>query len=134
MDARELPQPPSVLRELYGLSSTSETHTSIFYADRDASTFPTPTSPSPDRPFVTLTFAQSLDAKIAGAGGKQLILSGKESLVMTHWYVMFSPIKSQLSRPWARARLLTIVLPPYPIRLAGCARYTTPSSSGSAPH
>ncbi|KAJ3830778.1 dihydrofolate reductase-like domain-containing protein [Lentinula raphanica] len=37
------------------------------------------------RPFVTLTFAQSLDAKIAGRGGKQLILSGKESMVMTHW-------------------------------------------------
>ncbi|KAJ3894307.1 dihydrofolate reductase-like domain-containing protein [Lentinula edodes] len=36
-------------------------------------------------PFVTLTFAQSLDAKIAGKGGKQLILSGKESMVMTHW-------------------------------------------------
>lgn len=36
-------------------------------------------------PSVTLTFAQSLDAKIAGKGGKQLILSGKESMVMTHW-------------------------------------------------
>lgn len=34
---------------------------------------------------VTLTFAQSIDAKIAGAHGKQLILSGKESMVMTHW-------------------------------------------------
>ena len=38
------------------------------------------------RPYVTLTFAQSLDAKIAGANGKQLILSGKESMIMTHWY------------------------------------------------
>ncbi|EIN13893.1 hypothetical protein PUNSTDRAFT_56735 [Punctularia strigosozonata HHB-11173 SS5] len=37
------------------------------------------------RPWVTLTFAQSLDAKIAGVGGKQLILSGKQSMVMTHW-------------------------------------------------
>ncbi|CAK5280718.1 unnamed protein product [Mycena citricolor] len=37
------------------------------------------------RPRVTLTFAQSLDAKIAGALGAQLILSGKESMVMTHW-------------------------------------------------
>jgi 2,5-diamino-6-(ribosylamino)-4(3H)-pyrimidinone 5'-phosphate reductase len=35
--------------------------------------------------FVTLTFAQSLDGKIAGVGGQQLILSGKESMVMTHW-------------------------------------------------
>lgn len=40
-----------------------------------------------NRPYVTLTFAQSLDAKIAGANGQQLILSGKESMVMTHWYV-----------------------------------------------
>ncbi|KII93624.1 hypothetical protein PLICRDRAFT_102039 [Plicaturopsis crispa FD-325 SS-3] len=40
---------------------------------------------SGDRPYVTLTFAQSIDAKIAGVGGKQLILSGHESMVMTHW-------------------------------------------------
>jgi hypothetical protein len=43
---------------------------------------------SPDdqsRPYVTLTFAQSLDGKIAGEGGKQLILSGRESMIMTHW-------------------------------------------------
>lgn len=45
-----------------------------------------PDHPS-DRPYVTLTFAQSLDAKIAGVNGQQLILSGKESMVMTHWYV-----------------------------------------------
>jgi len=38
------------------------------------------------RPLVTLTFAQSLDGKIAGRGGKQLILSGRESMLMTHWY------------------------------------------------
>lgn len=38
-----------------------------------------------ERPKVTLTFAQSLDAKIAGLGGKQLVLSGRESMVMTHW-------------------------------------------------
>jgi len=36
-------------------------------------------------PHVTLTFAQSIDAKIAGKNGQQLILSGKESMVMTHW-------------------------------------------------
>ncbi|KAH9486265.1 2,5-diamino-6-ribosylamino-4(3H)-pyrimidinone 5'-phosphate reductase [Psilocybe cubensis] len=43
-------------------------------------------SPIPlTRPRVTLTFAQSLDAKIAGAGRRQLILSGKESMLMTHW-------------------------------------------------
>ncbi|KAF8591946.1 dihydrofolate reductase [Ramaria rubella] len=37
------------------------------------------------RPHVTLTYAQSLDGRIAGVGGEQLILSGKESMVMTHW-------------------------------------------------
>ncbi|KAI0308343.1 dihydrofolate reductase-like domain-containing protein [Multifurca ochricompacta] len=42
-------------------------------------------SPDSTRPYVTLTFAQSIDAKIAGAGGKQLILSGEESMKMTHW-------------------------------------------------
>ncbi|GAA5896599.1 2,5-diamino-6-(ribosylamino)-4(3H)-pyrimidinone 5'-phosphate reductase [Sporobolomyces salmoneus] len=35
-------------------------------------------------PFVTLTYAQSMDAKIAGKEGKQLILSGKESMELTH--------------------------------------------------
>ncbi|KAI9510825.1 dihydrofolate reductase-like domain-containing protein [Russula earlei] len=34
---------------------------------------------------VTLTFAQSIDAKIAGTGGRQLFLSGEESMKMTHW-------------------------------------------------
>ncbi|VDC08047.1 unnamed protein product [Peniophora sp. CBMAI 1063] len=42
-------------------------------------------SPDPSRPYVTLTFAQSLDAKIAGRAGLQLILSGDESMKMTHW-------------------------------------------------
>jgi len=36
-------------------------------------------------PRITLTFAQSTDAKIAGKDGKQLILSCKESMIMTHW-------------------------------------------------
>ncbi|KAF9327319.1 2,5-diamino-6-(ribosylamino)-4(3H)-pyrimidinone 5'-phosphate reductase [Podila minutissima] len=35
-------------------------------------------------PFVTLTFAQSLDGKIAGSQGRQLILSGAESMKATH--------------------------------------------------
>jgi hypothetical protein len=39
----------------------------------------------PSRPHVTVTFAQSLDAKIAGARKQQLAISGRESLVMTHW-------------------------------------------------
>ncbi|KAI9272597.1 dihydrofolate reductase-like domain-containing protein [Sporodiniella umbellata] len=36
-----------------------------------------------DRPFVTLTFAQSLDGKIAKQG-QQVLLSGQESMAMTH--------------------------------------------------
>ncbi|CAG8559826.1 9154_t:CDS:2 [Diversispora eburnea] len=35
-------------------------------------------------PFVTLTYAQSLDGKISGSGGQQLTLSCKESMIMTH--------------------------------------------------
>ena len=35
-------------------------------------------------PLVTLTFAQSVDAKIAGAKGRQLTLSCEESMIMTH--------------------------------------------------
>ena len=42
-------------------------------------------SSSPGRPHVTLTYAQSLDGCIAGVGRKQLLLSGQESMVMTHW-------------------------------------------------
>lgn len=77
-----LPSPPKLLLDLYGLSPTAETHPSVFYPDR---VLPTPSLSHTLRPFVTLTFAQSLDAKIAGAGGQQLILSGKDSMVMTHW-------------------------------------------------
>lgn len=40
--------------------------------------------PYSHRPFVTLTYAQSLDGKIAGKGGKQIQLSGKESREVTH--------------------------------------------------
>ncbi|KAG8686084.1 2,5-diamino-6-(ribosylamino)-4(3H)-pyrimidinone 5'-phosphate reductase [Ceratobasidium sp. 394] len=38
---------------------------------------------------VTLTYAQSLDAKIAGAGGRQLTISGNESMTMTHWLAAY---------------------------------------------
>ncbi|KAK1923065.1 dihydrofolate reductase-like domain-containing protein [Papiliotrema laurentii] len=41
--------------------------------------------PNPDRPHITLTWAQSLDAKIAGKNGSRVILSGPESMLMTHW-------------------------------------------------
>ena len=37
-----------------------------------------------NKPFVTLTYAQSLDGKISGEGGKQLRLSCEESMIMTH--------------------------------------------------
>jgi len=59
----------------------------VLPADVEIGTAPLSNLESPDstRPYVTLTFAQSIDAKIAGAGGKQLILSGEESMVMTHW-------------------------------------------------
>jgi 2,5-diamino-6-(ribosylamino)-4(3H)-pyrimidinone 5'-phosphate reductase len=40
---------------------------------------------SGDRPLVTLTWAQSLDSKIAGPGGKRVMISGDESMLMTHW-------------------------------------------------
>lgn len=36
------------------------------------------------RPHVTLTYAQSLDGKIAGRHGQQLILSGAQSMTATH--------------------------------------------------
>ncbi|WWC72526.1 uncharacterized protein I206_106488 [Kwoniella pini CBS 10737] len=38
-----------------------------------------------ERPHITLTWAQSLDSKIAGPGGSRVILSGPESMLMTHW-------------------------------------------------
>jgi hypothetical protein len=40
---------------------------------------------SGDRPHITLTWAQSLDSKIAGPGGKRVMISGDESMLMTHW-------------------------------------------------
>lgn len=38
---------------------------------------------NPDRPLVTLTFAQSLDGMISKTG-QQVLISGKESMAMTH--------------------------------------------------
>ncbi|WVN89725.1 uncharacterized protein L203_104955 [Cryptococcus depauperatus CBS 7841] len=43
------------------------------------------TTTTAGRPHITLTWAQSLDGKIAGVGEKRVILSGPESMVMTHW-------------------------------------------------
>ena len=39
---------------------------------------------STDKLFVTLTYASSLDALISGKDGQPLLLSGQESMVMTH--------------------------------------------------
>lgn len=49
-------------------------------------------------PIVTLTFAQSLDGKIAGSKGKQLALSGPDSMIMTHWYC-FQTMETNVSHP-----------------------------------
>ncbi|GJE89464.1 RibD family protein [Phanerochaete sordida] len=79
--ALDTPQPPPLLLDaLFGGGAPPglALHT-------DGQAPPTPTHADAARPHVTLTFAQSLDAKIGGARGKQLALSGRESLVMTHW-------------------------------------------------
>ena len=57
-------------------------------------------------PLVTLTFAQSCDAKIAGENGKQLLLSGKESMLMTHRFVSVIIPTSSLKRTLIRMRSL----------------------------
>jgi hypothetical protein len=62
---------------------------------------------SPGHIQVTLTFAQSLDGKIAGVGGKQLILSGKESMLMTHWYASLIAVRYCLDLHY-KARMRTI--------------------------
>ncbi|KAH9837275.1 bacterial bifunctional deaminase-reductase [Rhodofomes roseus] len=73
--------PPGFLRRVYDIpTDSSET---IYTGDERKQGCLL--SPDQGRPYVTLTFAQSLDAKIAGMGGKQLALSGKESMLMTHW-------------------------------------------------
>ncbi|KAL6307679.1 dihydrofolate reductase-like domain-containing protein [Sparassis latifolia] len=79
-----IPAAPGFLLETFSLSSDADDLVSVYTGD-DETHRRTPDSPDPTKPYVTLTFAQSLDAKIAGAGGKQLVLSGNESMVMTHW-------------------------------------------------
>lgn len=44
-----------------------------------------------ERPHVTVTWAQSLDAKIAGPGGQRVLLSGPESMGMTQWCAQHLP-------------------------------------------
>ncbi|CAG8527237.1 7334_t:CDS:2 [Acaulospora colombiana] len=47
-------------------------------------------------PFVTLTYAQSLDGMISGRGGGSLTLSCEESMIMTHRY--FNMLQTSLKR------------------------------------
>ena len=63
-----------------GLSSTSpERETILRYITRKISN-----SKNKDRPFITLSYAQTLDGCIAANKNKRLRLSDKESLIMTH--------------------------------------------------
>jgi len=43
---------------------------------------------NPSRPYVTITFAQTLDAMIAAEKGRRLHISCDEAYDMTHWYEM----------------------------------------------
>jgi hypothetical protein len=72
-----MPGPPEILTSILG----------TLPEDSQPGTAPLPDLVPSDstRPYVTLTFAQSIDAKISGAGGKPLILSCEESMKMTHW-------------------------------------------------
>jgi hypothetical protein len=89
-------------------------------ADVKPGTAPIPelVSQDPTLPYVTLTFAQSLDAKIAGRAGIQLTLSGPESMEMTHWCT-FSLVRSRGGRSCV-------------LRKSGCGQCTTASSSALA--
>ncbi len=86
-----IPRPPEFLVTSLGpFTANDSLAISTYVAEDPSKLIRTPISPDDSRPYVTLTFAQSLDAKIAGKGGKQLALSGKDSLVMTHWSVTFT--------------------------------------------
>ncbi|KZT08650.1 bacterial bifunctional deaminase-reductase [Laetiporus sulphureus 93-53] len=74
------PELPPFLRQVYDYG-----HSTCLYDETQQDDAPTLSSSSSARTYVTLTFAQSLDAKIAGPDGKQLALSGRESMIMTHW-------------------------------------------------
>lgn len=45
-------------------------------------------TPPASTPWVTLTFAQSRDGKIAGKAGRPVRISGDESMLFTHEYVV----------------------------------------------
>lgn len=54
--------------------------------------------PYSHRPWVTLTYAQSLDGMLAGPKGQQIQLSGQESKAMTHRCARSSLMRRQRSR------------------------------------
>ena len=88
-------------------SATSETTPSSVRPVTMTSTTPPPflvryLPPASDRPSVTLTWAQSLDSKIAGKDGARVIISGPETMLMTHWYVVSAP--SLVWSRWSCAR------------------------------
>ncbi|QEO21690.1 hypothetical_protein [Candidozyma auris] len=65
-------------------------NTSSSNADQDSknqqsSRRPETSTSSPELPFITLTWAQSLDGRIAAAPGTQTKISGPETKVMTHY-------------------------------------------------
>lgn len=95
---QDLPAPPQILLDSLFTTSQDLSGLSLYTGDNSSSSstaqFPTPKSPDDARPYVTLTFAQSVDAKIAGKNGRQLALSGKESLIMTHWSVSTNSLDS----------------------------------------
>ena len=94
MAAHNAASPPEFLTTTLHLEH--QRHLPVSIVPKDESTqIATPLSPDTTRPYVTLTFAQSLDAKIAGKGGQQLALSGKESLIMTHWSALFTRLSSR---------------------------------------
>ncbi|KAI5481940.1 Ras-related protein Rab-18 [Pseudohyphozyma bogoriensis] len=81
------PRPGTVTldEEMEGDSSWCAYLDAFLHSIYPPSFFSRPSSSSHNtRPFVTLTYAQSLDGKIAGPGGTQIRLSGDESMLLTH--------------------------------------------------
>ncbi|WWC92235.1 uncharacterized protein L201_007189 [Kwoniella dendrophila CBS 6074] len=89
-----------------------------------------------ERPHITLTWAQSLDSKIAGPGGSRVILSGPESMLMTHWMrsmhdaILIGVNTLILDNPRLQANLLPPSLnlpPPQPLILDPNLRFPVTS-------
>lgn len=76
--------PSSTLTERHSQAVAFLEGTSRSTTTTSRTTEPKPTPTTRRRPHVTLTFAQTIDGCIAGVDGQQLILSGEESMCMTH--------------------------------------------------